>query len=171
MADDENKGEPNTDGPQAVVGSTDPMSKNRKSPDEAAADIKERDTHLKNQPKKKAAPRRKAAARRAPARRAAAPKEDAAPAAAKKAPVGMGERTWVILEDSDDIPPTGLFVSHNGNPFLLTTGVPIQVPNHILQLLDDAVMSTPQIDPVNKRVLGYRERSRFPYRQVAAPKN
>src|SRR4051812_16620946 len=39
--------------------------------------------------------------------------------------VGMPNSTWVMLDDNDDIPPTGLFVGHNGTGFLIQTGVPV----------------------------------------------
>lgn len=89
----------------------------------------------------------------------------------KKAPVGMPERTWILLEDNDDIPPTGLFLGHNGNSFLLVPGEPVLVPNFLLEILDHAVLSVPVTDNRTKRVVGHRERMRFPYRRVAAPEN
>ena len=85
------------------------------------------------------------------------------------APVGMPDATWVILDDNDDIPPTGLFVGHNGHGFLIATGVPVRVPNYVLQILDDAVMDAPIINPSDKKVMGYRPRPRYTYRRVAAP--
>lgn len=96
---------------------------------------------------------------------------DSAPATTKrkKAPVGMPESSWIVLEENDDIPPTGLFVGHNGNGFLIRAGEPVLVPNHVISILDDAIMSSPQIDPSSKRVIGYRERRRYPYRRVDAP--
>jgi hypothetical protein len=84
-------------------------------------------------------------------------------------PLGMPESTWVILDDNDDIPPTGLFVGHNGTGFLIQTGVPVNVPNHVLQILDDAVMDAPIINPADRKVMGYRPRPRYTYRRVAAP--
>lgn len=92
-------------------------------------------------------------------------------AAAKKAPKGMPERVWIILEDNDDIPPTGLFLGHNGNSFLLVPGEPAQVPEFLLEVLDNAVLSVPVTDKTTKRVVGHRERMRFPYRRIAAPEN
>lgn len=89
--------------------------------------------------------------------------------AKKKAAKGMPELTWIVLEENDDIPPTGLPIGHNGNAYIIRAGEPVQVPEHILNVLDTAVTSTPQIDPTTRQVLGYRERMRFPYRRVAAP--
>jgi hypothetical protein len=85
------------------------------------------------------------------------------------APIGMPESSWIILDDNDDIPPTGLFVGHNGTGFLIATGVPVFVPNHVLGVLDDAVMAAPVLDPSTKKVAGWRERPRYSYRRVAAP--
>lgn len=87
---------------------------------------------------------------------------------AKKA-AGMPDRTWIVLEDNDDIPPTGLPVSHNGNAYIIMPGEPVHVPNHILEILDHAVTSGPIVDRHSKRVVGYRDRLQFPYRKVAAP--
>ena len=84
-------------------------------------------------------------------------------------PLGLPDSTWVILDDNDDIPPTGLFVGHNGTGFLITTGVPVKVPNHVLQILDDAIMDAPIINPSDKKVMGFRPRPRYTYRRVAAP--
>ena len=72
----------------------------------------------------------------------------------------------IILEENDDIPPTGLFLGHNGKGYLITPGVPVDVPMHIIEILDHAVMSAPQIDPSTKQVIGYRERMKYPYRVV-----
>lgn len=72
----------------------------------------------------------------------------------------------IIIEESDDIPPTGLFLQHNGKPFLVRAGEPVDVPRYLLEILDHAVMSAPQVDPTTKQVIGYRERMKYPYRVV-----
>ncbi len=155
-----------------IARGVDPMSRNHDSLAQQAEDIKERDEHLPAKARPKPAPKQRAPrrARRATKQRPAGTSAASDPAVAKQAPKGMMTRTWIVLEENDDIPPTGLFVSHNGNPFLLTTGEPIHVPDNIIELLDQAVTSSPQVDPSNRRVVGYRDRSRFPYRRVAAPK-
>lgn len=84
-------------------------------------------------------------------------------------PVGMPESKYVVLDDNDDIPPTGLFIGHNGIGFMLQTGVPAMVPTYILDVLDDAVMDAPVIDPRTRQVTGYRPRPRYTYREVPAP--
>lgn len=72
----------------------------------------------------------------------------------------------IVLEENDDIPPTGLFLGHNGKGYLIRPGEPVDVPKHIVEILDHAVMSSPQIDPSTKQVIGYRERMKYPYRIV-----
>ena len=72
----------------------------------------------------------------------------------------------IVLEEVDDIPPTGLFVSHNGNPYMISPGEPVDVPDFILEILDHATMSAPLVDRTTQKVLGYRDRMRYPYRRV-----
>ena len=72
----------------------------------------------------------------------------------------------IFVEENDDIPPTGLFLSHNGDAFMLMAGVDVMVPPKILEILDHAVMQTAIINPVTRQVDGWRTRARFPYRIV-----
>lgn len=74
--------------------------------------------------------------------------------------------TKIILEENDDIPPTGLFVGLNGRGYLIRPGEPVEVPQGVIDILDHAVLSSPQVDPSTKQVVGYRERMRYPYRIV-----
>jgi hypothetical protein len=82
------------------------------------------------------------------------------------APVKTVERFTIVLEEDSAIPPTGLFISANGRPYLLMAGVEAQVPKEVISVLDDAVTSVPVIDPQTQRVTGYRSRLRFPYRRI-----
>jgi hypothetical protein len=85
------------------------------------------------------------------------------------AAVGLPKSRWIVLDDNDDIPPTGLFVGHNGNSYLLQTGIPMLVPENVLSVLDDAIMDAPVTDPKTRQVIGYRPRPRYTYREVHAP--
>ena len=85
--------------------------------------------------------------------------------------VGMPDTVWVVIEEHDEIPPTGLFLGHNGVGFLAQTGYPLPLPKYLLNILDDAVVSMPVLDPKTQQVTGYRDRRRFNYRVVPAPAN
>ncbi len=82
------------------------------------------------------------------------------------APVKTAARVTIVLEEDVGIPPTGLYISANGRPYLLMAGVEASVPQEVVSILNDAVTSVPTIDPQTKRVVGYRPRLRFPYRRV-----
>lgn len=73
----------------------------------------------------------------------------------------------IVLEENESIPPTGLFLAHNGRPYMISPGVEVDVPEFLLSVLDDAVLATAQVDAKTKRVIGWRSRSRFPYRRIA----
>lgn len=92
----------------------------------------------------------------------------AAKGAAKKKKAFV-EKTWIILEENNDIPPTGLPISHNGNPYIIKPGEPVEVPNFLIEILNHAVQSGPVVNPQTGQVTGYRDRQRFPYRRVDAP--
>lgn len=84
-------------------------------------------------------------------------------AALKKAGIGY---TRIVLEENENIPPTGLYVAVNGRSYMITPGEEVDVPDFILEVLDNAVMSAPMVDSKTNKVLGYRDRSRYPYRRV-----
>lgn len=98
--------------------------------------------------------------------RAQAPKEYTGimTAAEKK---GMPKTTRIILEENESIPPTGLYLGHNGRGYMIATGEPVDVPNFLLDVLDNAVMAQAVVDPRTQKVVGYRDRMRFPYRRVS----
>ena len=79
---------------------------------------------------------------------------------------GMPETRRIILEENEAIPPTGLFLGINGRSYLLRPGEEVDVPMGIIEILNNATMSTPVVDPQSLQVLGYRERMRYPYRVV-----
>lgn len=89
--------------------------------------------------------------------------DDAAKAELKR--LGI-ETTDIVLEENEAIPPTGLFLGHNGRGYIIVPGEPVSVPNFLLGVLDDAVMSTPVVDSKTRKVLGYRDRRRYNYRLV-----
>lgn len=72
----------------------------------------------------------------------------------------------IVLEENDNIPPTGQFFSVNGRTFILRPGDEAVVPLAIINILNDAVQAVPQIDQSTKQVIGYRSKLRFPYRVV-----
>lgn len=95
-----------------------------------------------------------------------APKKKAA--AKPKPKVHTPNTTRIQLEENDDIPPTGLYVGHNGRGYLIRVGEPVDVPLSILEILDHSVISTPTVDPQTRQVTGYRDRMKYPYRLVRA---
>jgi hypothetical protein len=91
----------------------------------------------------------------------------ATPAAVKpvQGPIAKyNRRVEIVLEDNDQIPPTGQFFGHDGNGFMLRAGVPVIVPIEIVDILNNAVYSAPEVDQNTRQVVGYKPRLRFPYR-------
>jgi hypothetical protein len=74
------------------------------------------------------------------------------------------KRIRIMLEDNADIPPTGQFVSVNGRTYMVQPGKWFDAPQELINVLDDAVATVPILDPNTQRVIGYRDRLRFPYR-------
>jgi hypothetical protein len=88
----------------------------------------------------------------------------------KKAPpkaVIKEKRIRIILEQNDNIPPTGQFFGLNGVGYMLKPGLAADVPEGIVNILNDAVMSVPVIDPTTQQVINFQDRLRFPYRVIA----
>ena len=89
---------------------------------------------------------------------------EAAPKVRKvKKPV---DRIKIILEENDDIPPTGLFLAVNGVSYLIKAGSEVEVPPHVVEVLQNAITSMPSVDPQTGQVLGFRDRMRYPFRIV-----
>lgn len=88
-----------------------------------------------------------------------APPEDVA-----AVPVEL-KRVKIILEENEHIPPTGQFFGVQGKGYVLRPGEIAEVPVSIINILNCAIMSVPIVDGT-QRVVGYRDRLRFPYRVV-----
>lgn len=76
------------------------------------------------------------------------------------------KRVTIVLEDNENIPPTGQFIGVNGRSYMLRSGEPASVPVEVIDVLNNAVQAVPDRDPVSQQVIGYRSRLRFPYRVV-----
>ena len=85
----------------------------------------------------------------------------------KKAAAPTDRRTRIVLEENDNIGPSGQFFGADGVGYQLRPGEEADVPESILNILDTAVMSVPVKD-ASDTVVGYRDRLRFPYRVVNA---
>lgn len=79
------------------------------------------------------------------------------------------ERVWIRLEDSEAVPPTGLFVGLNGRGYLLRTSVPLHVPKGVLEILRNAKEAQPVFDPTTLQVLEWVERPKYQFSIVEAP--
>jgi len=75
-------------------------------------------------------------------------------------------RKTIVLEENDNIPPTGQFIQVNGRSYILRPGEPAEVPQEVIDVLEHAVQEMPQVDPTTRQVVGYRKKLRFPYRFV-----
>lgn len=72
----------------------------------------------------------------------------------------------ILLEENDEIPPTGQFIGYNGLGYMLKPGVEVEVPETIIEILNNAVKSKPLIDPETRQISGWRDALRFPYRVI-----
>lgn len=73
-------------------------------------------------------------------------------------------RVRIVLEENEDIPPTGQFIGLNGIGYILRPGVPVDVPLGVKEILDNAVLDVPQVNPDTLEVIGTRPKMRYPYR-------
>lgn len=88
--------------------------------------------------------------------------QSATRAAANKKAKEKPKTVKVKLAHSKDIPPSGLYIGHNGRGYLLKPGLEAEVPEFLLDVLDNAVATEPVTDN-SGRVKGYEERPRFMY--------
>lgn len=90
-----------------------------------------------------------------------------APVRATAKAVHTAPRVRIILEENDNIPPTGQFFGADGKGYMLKPGIEADVPMSIISILNTAIMSVPIINPDTQQVTGFRDRLRFPYRVMA----
>lgn len=76
------------------------------------------------------------------------------------------KRIKIILEENENIPPTGQFFGLNGTGYLLRAGEIAEVPQGIVDILDHAVQMVPVVDPITKQPVDHRPKHRFAYRVV-----
>lgn len=72
----------------------------------------------------------------------------------------------IVLEENDNIPPTGLFVGDNGRGYLIRPGEEVDVPPGVVEILSNAIVSVPTIDPQSLQVIGYRDKMMYPHRII-----
>lgn len=72
-------------------------------------------------------------------------------------------RMRIVLEENEGIPPTGQFFGMQGVGMMLKPGIPANVPATIIDILNNAIMSVPVVDPATKQVIGFKPKLRFPY--------
>lgn len=87
--------------------------------------------------------------------------------AEKTEAVGMPKRVKIWLEENDEIPPTGLPLGHNGTAYIVKPGMEVEVPEFLLEILDNAIMSAPVKNPQTQQVVDWRPRLRYPYRRLS----
>jgi len=88
---------------------------------------------------------------------------------ARRAPKPVNAKTgWhkIVLQDSDNIPPTGLPIGINGTFYHMRPGEEVSVPPAVLEVLNHAVETVPVKDPDTDKIVGSRQRMRYPYQLV-----
>lgn len=75
----------------------------------------------------------------------------------------------IVIEENEGIPPGGQFISINGFAYNIIPGEEVDVPEQLLDVLDNARVSRP-IRNKHLQIVGYRQASRVPYRIVRKSK-
>lgn len=70
----------------------------------------------------------------------------------------------VVMDDVDGYPPGGQFFGINGRAWMLQGGRTYVIPEALKTVLDQALESVAVLNPDTRRIEGYRNRLRFPYR-------
>lgn len=90
--------------------------------------------------------------------------------AAKAAPAPVEEhRTWIILEENLNIPPTGLYLAVNGVGCLVRAGEKVHLLDRYLEVLDHAIEGVAQQNAQGQLTGATHGRQRFAYRFTTAP--
>lgn len=87
------------------------------------------------------------------------------PAKAKPVAPAKVKRVKIILDENDAIPPGGQFFGVNGTGYQIQPGKEVDVPEFLLDVLDNAVTTKPVMND-DGQVIGYRDVPRFSYRIV-----
>ena len=74
------------------------------------------------------------------------------------------ERVRIILEESEEIPPTGLPVGVNGEICYIKPGEEVALKRKFIEVLNKAETEVPIVNPQTRAIEGYRKKLRFPYR-------
>jgi hypothetical protein len=78
-------------------------------------------------------------------------------------------RTWIILEENSNIPPTGLYLGVNGDGCLVRAGEKVHLPNRYLEVLDHAIEGVAQQNSQFQLTGATHGRQRFAYRVTTPP--
>lgn len=99
-----------------------------------------------------------------PAEKAAATKKAKAEASKNTAPAESSKPAYVRIKlaHNKDIPPSGLYLGHNGTGYLLKPGLEADVPEFLLDVLDNAVTKRP-ITNASGQIEGWEDQPRFMY--------
>lgn len=89
-----------------------------------------------------------------------------APAAAPTTVVTTQKYVKIQIEENENVPPTGMFISLNGRAYLVKPGVPVDVPPGVIEILNNAVEKMSVMNPETRQVVGYRDKMRYPYRVI-----
>ena len=76
---------------------------------------------------------------------------------------GLPEMVNIQVEAIDNMPPSGHPVGLNGVCYIIKPGVPQKVPRAVVEILRNAKMQFPKIDPITQKIIGWPERMRLPF--------
>lgn len=97
-----------------------------------------------------------------PKGRGAAPKKKPEPVNTKTGGQDLGRSYVITLHDSKEIPPGGQLVAVNGQQFRIPSGRKVIVPAAVLEVLDNALQSTPVLNDA-LQVVDYTHAPRLSY--------